>query len=135
VSSDEHLTLEGAERPPVNGIPEQMECIMSSRQCFRCLPALAGLLALTACDHPGALPSGPSPRAEAVASPAATVDVAALQRVVAALAAEPGTPGATGQAIAGLPEAKSFAQRLDARFWAGFDGNVRSQPAPSVPRR
>ncbi|MEW5931213.1 MAG: hypothetical protein AB1941_27430 [Gemmatimonadota bacterium] len=108
---------------------------MPSRQYFRPVPALAGLLALTACEHPLDLPSGVSPRAEAVASPATTVDIAALQRVVAALAAEPATASAASQAMAGLPEAKSFAQRLDARFWAGFDANVPSQPARSVPRR
>lgn len=108
---------------------------MSSRQYFRSMPALAGLLALTACEHPGALPSGPSPRAEAVASSATTVDVAALQHVVAALAAEPATAGAARQAVAELPEAKKFAQRFDAEFWARLEATAHSRPTVPVPPR
>lgn len=108
---------------------------MASRQSFRSVPALICLLGLAACEHPRALPSGPSPRVGAVVSPAGATDVAALQRTAAALAADPAMAGAARQVIADLPEAKKFAQRLDARFWAGLEAAVQSQPAPSVPRR
>jgi hypothetical protein len=106
---------------------------MASSRFFYSVPALAGLLALTACGQPPALPPGPSPRADAPAP--AAVDIAALQRTARALAADPGVGGAVGRAVADLPEAKRFAQQLDAEFWARLEAAARTQPVLPVPPR
>ncbi|HEV2734628.1 MAG TPA: hypothetical protein VGV85_07305 [Longimicrobiaceae bacterium] len=131
--ADEHLTRDSAKRPLVGRTPEIMEWMMMARRQFlRAVPALVGVLGMAACEHPRALPSGPSPRAEVIVSSAMTADIAALQRTVDALAADPANAGAARQAIAQLPEAKKLAQRFDAEFWARLEATARSQPAISV---
>ena len=108
---------------------------MASRQFFRSVPVLAGLLALTACEHPRALPSGPSPRTDSPVPAARTADIAALQRAAGALAADPAMAAAARKAIADLPEAKRFARRFDAEFWARLEATAGFQPAIPVPPR
>jgi hypothetical protein len=132
VPSDEHLTLNGANVQLVGRTPETMEWMMQRRQFVQAVPLLIGLLGLVACEHASALPSAPSPRAEAAASPAKTADVAALRRTADALAADPAYAGAARRAVAELPEAKKLAQQFDAEFWARLEATARRQPAISV---
>ena len=108
---------------------------MARRQFVRAVPVLTALLSAAGCEHSHTLPLGPSPRVEAVASSPAKADVAALQRTVDALAADPAYAGAARQAMAELPEAKRFAQRFDAEFWARLEATARSRPTVPVPPR
>jgi hypothetical protein len=134
--ADQHsLTFDHAERLLVGRIIELMECNMLRIKLVHALPVWAGLLGLAACEHPRALPSGPSPRAEAVGLSATTVDIAALHRAAAALASDPATVGAAGQVVAELQEAKNLAARPDAEFWARLEATARAQPALPVPPR
>jgi hypothetical protein len=112
-----------------------MECIMARRQFALAFPVLIGLVGPVGCEHPHTLPLGPSPRTEAVASSPATVDISALQRTAAVLAADPAVVSAARQGIEELPEAAKLAQRLDDGFWARLEAIARTRPTMPVPPR